>query len=111
MSTDYRYAWRNAPRWFGWYARRRRFLAGFRTLWGALVHGYIGETCQVCGRSYILWHADNDLYGAVTGRHAIPWADGSGNEELAGGLFCPDCFDRMAEQAGIWLRWRPERFR
>jgi hypothetical protein len=84
-----------------WYLGRRRPLAFLRTFWRWL-HRDNGETCQHCGRPYILWHADDDLYGRVTGRW--PYPDG----ECASGLFCPACFDRMAEARGISLRWRPE---
>ena len=111
---DYGYAWRNGPRWALWYLRRRRPVAALRTLWWALVRGHIGETCQECGRRYLLWHADDDLYGAVTGRWpsppAISWT-GEWCSESATGLFCLVCFDRMACDKGIVLRWKPERFR
>ncbi len=98
--TSYRYAWANGWRWASWYLPRR-LRAALRVLWSAYVRGYIGEACQECGRTYLLWHADDDLYGDVTGRW--PYPDG----EAASGLFCLDCFDRMAERRGIGLRWVP----
>jgi len=107
VSSDYRYAWRNGWRWAGWFVRRRHIVGVLRTLWWAYVRGHISETCQDCGRPYLLWHADDDLYGRVTGRWPTPWGDGSGRSEAATGLFCLDCFDRMAERQGISLRWIP----
>jgi hypothetical protein len=106
---DYRYGWLNGWRWVGYYVRRRRFLAAFRQVFSAYVRGYISESCQNCGRPYFLWHADDQLYGEVTGRW--PKEDGSGRSEAASGLFCPGCFDRMAERTGLVLMWRPEVFR
>lgn len=99
--SDYAYAWKNGWRWAFSYLRYRRRIDGFlRTLWLTLVLGHIGESCQECGREYVLWWADNDLYDAVTGL---------GNRGgCSPGLFCPDCFDRKAEKNGICLRWRPE---
>ena len=105
MTQDYRYAWRNGPRWAMWYLRRRRIVAAVRTLWWTLVRGHISEACQDCGRPYLFWHAVDDLYGRVTGRWPFP--DG----ECATGLFCLDCFDRMAERRGISLRWIPTELR
>jgi hypothetical protein len=102
--TDYRYAWRNGPRWALWYVRNRRLIAAARALWWALVRGYIGEGCQECGRPYLLWHARDDLYGEVTGR----WPSPGG--ESGGGLFCLACFDRLARAKGIDLQWQPLRF-
>ena len=61
--TDYRYAWRYGPRWALWYVRHGKPLAALRNLWASMVHGYIGEACQDCGRSYLLWHATDDQYG------------------------------------------------
>jgi hypothetical protein len=100
--TDYHYAWRNGPRWVLGDLRRRRPVAALRTLRWTLFRGHIGETCQECGRPYLLWHADDALYGAVTGRYPRP--DG----ESATGLFCLACFDRMARAEDIVLRWKPE---
>lgn len=58
-----------------------------------------GEHCQDCGRTYGLmgwWRAEDDLWFAVTDRRY-------------GGLFCPDCFGRRAQEKGIPLRWTAER--
>lgn len=98
--NDYRYAWRNGPRWAAWYICRHRVIAAIRVLWTTLAHGYIGEMCEVCGRTYLLWHASDELYTAVTGRIGV-------NGECAYGLFCPCCFDRLADRHGISLRWEP----
>jgi hypothetical protein len=100
--TDYRYAWRNGPRWAFGDFRRHRPVAALRTLWWTLVRGHIGEACQECGRPYLLWHATDDIYGQVTGNW--PHSDG----EAGGGLFCPACFDRLAEAKGILTIWQPE---
>lgn len=105
-----RYAFLNGWRWLGWYVRRGRFLAALRVAWSAYVEGDAGESCQKCGRSYVLWHADDTLYGEVTGRWPKPWGDGTDRSEAASGLFCPGCFDRMAEHRNIVLQWVPRRY-
>lgn len=94
------YARLHGWRWVGWYLRHGRLLAALRQFVGAYVLGDDGERCQDCGRSYVLWHADDDLYDLVTGR--------SSNGAPASGLFCPSCFDRMAGRRGIDLRWIPK---
>ena len=100
MRIDYAYAWRNGPRWAWDYLRYRRSMLGFfRTLWYTLVCGHIGEACQECGRPYLLWWADNDLYDEVTGL-----GNEGGNSP---GLFCLECFNEKAERIGITLRWKP----
>jgi hypothetical protein len=86
-----------------WYLGHRRPLAFLRTF-GRWLHRDNSETCQECGRPYFLWRAADELYSEVTGRV-------SRNGESAGGLFCPACFDRMAERRGITLEWVPRRFR
>jgi hypothetical protein len=96
----YAYAWRNGPRWSLDHLRHGRILGFLRTLWFTLVLGHISESCQECGRPYLLWWADNELYDAVTGLGA---KGGS-----TPGLFCLDCFDRKAREKGIRLRWKPE---
>ena len=95
--TDYRYAWANGHRWVWWYVRRRRFVAALRVAWVTFIQGWPGEACQECGRRYVLWHADDALYSELTGN----W------DEPARGLFCPACFDRKADRAGIVLVWEP----
>ena len=102
VMTDYRYAWRNGPRWALYFVRHRRFLAALRSLWYRLACGHIEEDCQDCGRPYLLWHAADDLYGRVTGNWPHP--DG----ESGGGQFCLACFDRRAERQGIVIIWQPE---
>jgi hypothetical protein len=96
------YATWNGWRWAGWYVRRRRWSAALRQLWSAYVLGKDGEACQLCGRDYLLWHADDDLYGLVTRRWPRPGG------ECGGGLFCLACFDRLADEQGLDLKWRPE---
>jgi hypothetical protein len=99
-SKDYSYTWRYS---WGWAARdiqRRNLRAAIRMLWQALMWGHSGETCQICGRSYLLWWADNDLYSEVTGRTPV---DG----DNMGGLYCLKCFDSLAEDKGMCLQWTP----
>ncbi len=102
------YAWRHGWRWSGWFFRRGKVVAGLRELFDAYVRGHNGETCQECGRPYLLWFAADDLYERVTGRHGEPWSDGSGRVQAAPGLFCLACFDRMAEAKGVSIIWQPE---
>lgn len=102
ISRDYPYAWKHGWRWAWEYLRYRGRVLGFlRTLWYTIVLGHIGEACQECGRPYLLWWADNDLYYTVTG---IAQHRGC----VAPGLFCLECFDRKASRKGIVLRWKPE---
>lgn len=79
-----------------YYGRYRRWAGMARALWGRLVENDEGERCEVCGRDYVLWHANGYLYRRVVG-------DG-------GGTFCPACFDHMAEERGIHLEWSPSRW-
>lgn len=102
-------AW-NGWRWTAQFVREGKPVAALRQAWAAYVRGHDGETCQECGRSYFLWHADDDLYGRVTGKWPKPWGDGSGRSEVAGGLFCPACFDRLGSEKGITLMWRPAQY-
>jgi hypothetical protein len=92
-------------RWNGWHwaletARIGGAVAALRVLWDAYARGHNGETCQRCGRAYLLWWADDALYATVTG-----YTPRVG--DLMGGLFCLACFDRMAERKGIILSWKP----
>jgi hypothetical protein len=71
-------------------------LAGLFRLWWAdfVIHPLfeLGERCQDCGRSFVLWWApDDDLYVEV---HGSPY-----------GILCPACFDRQAEAKGITVRF------
>lgn len=53
-----------------------------------------GELCQRCRRQYVLvWDAPDDLWATVSGHP-------QGN-----GLLCPDCFDELAREGGIFLHW------
>lgn len=76
-----------------WYAKRGRFVAMFRTLWVQAVLHDNGETCQTCGKRYMLWMSNGDLYEQVKGNR--------------GGLLCPRCFGRLAEAKGITVCWSP----
>lgn len=89
MSGDGRIAWlRNT-------LRTRRGVALARELWTRVICGDNAETCQDCGRRYILWHASNALYEAIVGHRR--------------GLFCPNCFTQKARDAGIRIFWEPRR--
>lgn len=78
------------------HAHPRSVRARVRLLWhDFVIHGLFegGERCQDCGRDYVLWNAETDLYVRV---HGNP-----------GGLLCPSCFDRQAREKGLTLDWRP----
>jgi hypothetical protein len=101
ICRDYLYAWKNGPRWAWEYLRYRGRIVGFlRTIWYSLILGHKGEACQECGRPYLLWWAENEVYDDVTGLVA--------KAGYSPGLFCLNCFDRKAERKGICLRWKPE---
>ena len=72
------------------------FVALVRIAWDCLVRGYYGEACQVCGRRYVLWRADDALYARVLGNNR--------------GLFCPSCFDAKARAKGVNMMWTPRVF-
>lgn len=76
-----------------YYARHRRPIAGWRALWRIIVHHDNGEGCQRCGRAYVLWRADDDLYLRV---HGTPH-----------GTLCPWCFDAEARAQDLLLEWAP----
>jgi hypothetical protein len=99
---DYHYGWTNGWRWAAWFLRHGRLLAALRQLIAVYVTGYIGETCERCGRRYFLWHAPDDLWTRVTGHVQ------DDPPQLAAGLWCADCFDRAAQRLGIDLRWTPK---
>ncbi len=80
-----------------YYLRHGRILAMFRTLWIQVVQHDNGETCQVCGRDYVLWRASDEMYREVVGH--------------LHGLYCPWCFDRRARANGLILDWQPQEFR
>ncbi len=52
------------------------------------------EACQRCGREQplIWWCEDKALWQEVTGCGE-------------GGVFCPTCFDKLADEKGILLYW------
>lgn len=58
------------------------------------VVGHNSETCQRCGRRYLLWFADYDLWNQVIGHY--------------NGLRCLRCFDREAQRLGLCLEWNPK---
>lgn len=76
--------------------RPRTALGRLRLLWHDFVtHGLFGpggEHCQDCGKGYVLWHAEGDLWGRIRGEE--------------GGLSCPSCFDRRAREASIIIEFR-----
>lgn len=102
MSVNYKYAWRNGPRWALDYLREGKVTACLRTIWHSLGRGHIGEACQICGRPYLFWWASDALYEAVVGRGRYP------NGESAPGLYCLACFTDIAARRGITIRWIPE---
>ena len=52
------------------------------------------ERCQKCNIMYDhVWHAPDEIWEEVTGI-----TDGSG-------LYCITCFEDMAIEKGVWLRW------
>ncbi len=54
------------------------------------------ESCQACGiEQPLIWTADDELWKKVTGI-----LDGSG-------IYCPKCFDELATEKGIFIRWIP----
>jgi hypothetical protein len=86
--------------WFGlirhtirYYVRHRRFVALFRALWLVIVRHDNGESCQECGRDYLLWMAPGTLYEQVIGSRR--------------GLYCLACFGRKAKAIGITVCWTP----
>ena len=83
-----------------YYVRMRRWRALLRATWLVVGCGYYLEVCQECGRKVgVSWWADDDLYETVT------HANGAG-------IFCIDCFDRLAEAAmGTFVRWAPLPYR
>lgn len=84
--------WQNAMR--AW-----TLAAKLRTLWHVF---YDGELCDRCGRRYdawLWWCPDGRLYAKLTGLEPV--------EPYPGGLFCPRCFDELAEEHGLLLQWQP----
>lgn len=52
------------------------------------------EFCQRCGRRQpLVWRAPDALWLEI-------------NEGKQGGVFCPECFDDLAQARGISLRWQ-----
>ena len=76
--------------------RRRPLFVWMRLDWHDFVRhtlfGPAGEICQDCGRSYMLWHAEGNLWKLVHG--------------TSGGLLCLKCFDRQAQRAGYKIEFR-----
>lgn len=55
---------------------------------------YPGERCECCQCPYTtVWRAPDTLWQRLTGR-----TDGAG-------LYCPECFDGLAEDMGVALYW------
>jgi hypothetical protein len=80
-------------------------LAKFRLLTKDLIvlFGYgdlLIEYCDLCGIKQPLdWWSDDELYTKSTGREA-------GCD--SGGSPCPICFDKLARERGVSIRWKPE---
>lgn len=52
------------------------------------------EPCQDCGGfNGLIWHSPQPLWDELMHRH--------------GGLICPWCFTKRAEDEGIWITWTP----
>jgi hypothetical protein len=64
-----------------------------------VIHPLFGgtEVCEDCGRGYVLWQADEELWRDVM-------VDGSG-------LLCPACFERRSEEKGIIVKFWAKVFR
>lgn len=78
-----------------YFAKHRRWVALARSMWSLFVRRHFGERCQECGRDMpVRWWSPTPLWCELvtTG---------------GGGLLCPNCYDRMAEGAGIRLSWTP----
>jgi hypothetical protein len=75
-------------RWALRMRRRPASAAGLLRLWWAdfVLHPLfgIGERCQDCGRDYVLWDADDELYREVHGSER--------------GTLCPGCFDGQGQK-------------
>jgi hypothetical protein len=76
------------------YGKRWRFVALVRVLWLTQIRRHYCESCQVCGRDYVLWVTTTTLYEAVKGNR--------------GGQLCPRCFTvRASDVLGLSLAWEP----
>ena len=54
------------------------------------------EACELCGIAQpLIWTADDELWKEVTGIQ-----DGSG-------IYCPQCFDKLAQEISVLLQWKP----
>jgi DNA-directed RNA polymerase subunit RPC12/RpoP len=53
----------------------------------------VSETCAICGRGYMLWHAPQPLWDELIGHYA--------------GTRCPKCFDDLAREKDIRIVWTP----
>jgi len=62
---------------------------------------HLVQFCDRCGRSgrlWVSWWADMSLWEAVAGNV-------NGHHH---GCYYPNCFDWLARQKGVFLRWKPE---
>lgn len=93
--SNYKYAWKHGYKW-AWKTLlwSKNPMAFVRVFWAAYVHGNDIESCQDCGKHYILWLAVDDIYLKIHGNFH--------------GTLCPGCFDKQARHMGITLRWKPE---
>lgn len=54
------------------------------------------EYCDRCGRRQpLIWWSDDDLWLLL-------------NHGVHAGAYCPECFDGLAAERGLLLRWKPE---
>jgi hypothetical protein len=87
-------------RWAIRSGRKPTSFAGRLRLWWAdfILHPLVecGEHCQDCGRSYVSWHAPDDLYTEVHG-------------SLFGTL-CPACFARQGDGRGVRICFEAQRW-
>lgn len=81
--------------------RRPHSLAGLLRMWwhDFVVHPlFTGtEICEDCGRGYVLWRADDEL-----------WREAMG---CARGLLCPTCFERRLDKKGVIVIFTASVFR
>jgi hypothetical protein len=70
-----------------WFARVRAVIL--------ILGGHETEICCICGRGVdaVWWCQDGELWARLTG-----WTEG-------GGCTCVGCFDRLADNAGVFLQW------
>jgi hypothetical protein len=54
------------------------------------------EFCKRCGcKQPLVWRAPDEVWLKI-------------NNNQSGGVFCPECFDSLAQEKGISLMWQPK---